>query len=99
MNNGIYNWIVLAVCAIAIAVLVGKVSSMGVEIQELKSSKNDSARTIAGLQGALKSSEVGLASVKEFTPGLGEYMTTIQLHAGKLWFAAKAANWELADYE
>ena len=26
-------------------------------------------------------------------------MTTIQLHAGKLWFAAKALNWELAEYE
>src|SRR5205823_3809884 len=28
-----------------------------------------------------------------------EYMTTIQLHAGKLWFATKASNWELAEYE
>ena len=26
-------------------------------------------------------------------------MSTIQLHAAKLWFAAKAANWELAEYE
>jgi hypothetical protein len=26
-------------------------------------------------------------------------MTTLQLHAGKLWLAAKASNWELADYE
>jgi hypothetical protein len=26
-------------------------------------------------------------------------MTIIQLHAGKLWFAAKASNWELAEYE
>jgi len=26
-------------------------------------------------------------------------MTTIQLHAGKLWFAAKALNWDLAQYE
>jgi len=26
-------------------------------------------------------------------------MTTIQLHAGKLWFAALAANWDLAKYE
>lgn len=26
-------------------------------------------------------------------------MTTIQLHEGKLWFAAKAANWDLAQYE
>jgi hypothetical protein len=40
-----------------------------------------------------------LALAKELAPGLGEYMTTIQLHAGKLWFAAKASNWELAAYE
>ena len=33
------------------------------------------------------------------TPGLGEYMTTLQLHMGKLWFAGKAANWDLAGYE
>lgn len=26
-------------------------------------------------------------------------MTTIQLHAAKLWFAAKASNWRLAEYE
>ena len=26
-------------------------------------------------------------------------MTTIQLHAGKLWFAARASNWDLAQYE
>jgi hypothetical protein len=40
-----------------------------------------------------------LSSVKESTPGLGEFMTTIQLHMGKLWFAAKAKNWQLAEYE
>ena len=40
-----------------------------------------------------------MPTVKELAPGLGEYMTTIQLHAGKLWFAAKAANWDLAIYE
>jgi hypothetical protein len=39
------------------------------------------------------------AALKASAPGLGEYMTTMQLHAGKLWFAAKAANWELAGYE
>ncbi len=38
-------------------------------------------------------------TLKEAAPGLGDYMTTIQLHAGKLWFAADAANWELAAYE
>jgi hypothetical protein len=40
-----------------------------------------------------------LAAAKELAPGMGEYMTTIQLHAGKLWFAARAANWGLAAYE
>ena len=39
------------------------------------------------------------AALKASAPGLGEYMTTIQLHSGKLWFAAKASNWELAGYE
>src|SRR5262245_37833673 len=32
-------------------------------------------------------------------PGLGEYMTTMQLHVGKLWFAGQANNWDLASYE
>jgi hypothetical protein len=39
------------------------------------------------------------AALKASAPGLGEYMSTIQLHAGKLWFAAKATNWDLAGYE
>jgi hypothetical protein len=51
------------------------------------------------LQDSLKRVQAELAATKELAPGLGEYMTTIQLHAGKLWFAAKAANWDLAQYE
>jgi len=43
--------------------------------------------------------EAESAALKDAAPGLGEYMSTIQLHAGKMWFAAKAANWELAAYE
>lgn len=54
---------------------------------------------IAALQESLKRVEAELAGAKDLAPGLGEYMTTIQLHARKLWFAAKAANWELATYE
>lgn len=54
---------------------------------------------VAALQESLKRLQAELAIAKELAPGLGEYMTTIQLHAGKLWFAAKASNWELAAYE
>jgi hypothetical protein len=34
-----------------------------------------------------------------YTPGLGEFMTQISYRHGKLWFASKAQNWELANYE
>lgn len=33
------------------------------------------------------------------TPGLGEFMNTIQLHHAKLWFAGINKNWKLANYE
>jgi hypothetical protein len=34
-----------------------------------------------------------------YKPGLGEFMSGIQVHHEKLWFAGKAANWKLADFE
>ncbi len=34
-----------------------------------------------------------------YRPGLGEFMSSIQLHHEKLWFAGKNANWKLAAFE
>lgn len=34
-----------------------------------------------------------------YKPGLGEFMSGIQLHHAKLWFAGINNNWELADFE
>ncbi len=34
-----------------------------------------------------------------YTPGLGEFMSGIQGHHAKLWFAGTNQNWELADFE
>ena len=34
-----------------------------------------------------------------YKPGLGEFMTGIQLHHAKLWFAGQNQNWALADFE
>lgn len=34
-----------------------------------------------------------------YKPGLGEFMTSIQIHHAKLWFAGINENWELADFE
>jgi hypothetical protein len=43
--------------------------------------------------------QLTIDSLRAQTPGLGEYMTTMQLHTAKLWFAAEASNWKLAKYE
>ena len=34
-----------------------------------------------------------------YTPGLGEFMSGIQVHHEKLWFAGSAQNWKLANFE
>lgn len=34
-----------------------------------------------------------------YKPGLGEFMSSIQIHHAKLWFAGQTQNWALADFE
>lgn len=34
-----------------------------------------------------------------YKPGLGEFMSSIQVHHEKLWFAGTAQNWRLANFE
>ena len=34
-----------------------------------------------------------------YKPGLGEFMSGIQVHHAKLWFSGTAANWGLSDFE
>lgn len=34
-----------------------------------------------------------------YKPGLGEFMSNIQVHHAKLWFAGSSSNWKLADFE
>lgn len=36
---------------------------------------------------------------KAYKPGLGEFMSSIQVHHEKLWFAGQYQNWQLADFE
>jgi hypothetical protein len=86
----------LFICAIFIVVLFFKVLNLE---NRVRSFGEPNSAGMAAFQESLKRAQAELATVKELAPGLGEYMTTIQLHAGKLWFAAKASNWELAAYE
>jgi hypothetical protein len=34
-----------------------------------------------------------------YAPGLGEFMSSIQVHHAKLWFAGNNGNWDLANFE
>src|SRR5215813_12055427 len=95
MKDEPYFWGIVAL-VIVILFLIVRVVRLGNEVQEIRDKNN---RELASLQDSLKRAQAELAAAKLSAPGLGEYMTTIQLHAGKLWFAAKALNWELADYE
>jgi hypothetical protein len=49
------------------------------------------------LQSRIDSLEKKLATT--YKPGFGEFMSSIQIHHAKLWFAGKNKNWELADFE
>ena len=37
--------------------------------------------------------------IETYKPGFGEFMSGIQTHHAKLWFAGKNSNWPLADFE
>jgi hypothetical protein len=65
----------------------------------LHSKSNQYARTIVSLQDSLATLRADVDTLRGEAPGLGEYMTTFQLHMAKLWFAAHASNWGLAQYE
>jgi hypothetical protein len=49
------------------------------------------------LHQRLDSLELKLADT--YKPGFGEFMSSIQVHHNKLWFAGINQNWKLADFE
>ncbi|MEO8147918.1 MAG: hypothetical protein ABI723_09795 [Bacteroidia bacterium] len=49
------------------------------------------------LQNRIDSLEKNLADT--YKPGFGEFMSSIQTHHAKLWFAGQNENWKLADFE
>lgn len=55
----------------------------------------------AQLRSALKTHDAVLQELPRqfYAPGLGDMMHTLQLRHAKLWFAGKAGNWALAQFE
>ena len=96
MKHSVYLWSGLVVCAILIVILFLRVLSLEGQVRNVA---GRSGGELPAIQDSIKRVQAEMKAARETAPGLGEYMTTIQLHAGKLWFAAKAANWNLAQYE
>lgn len=61
------------------------------------SSCNEKSNNNQQLQARVDSLEKKLATI--YRPGLGEFMSGIQVHHAKLWFAGQNENWQLADFE
>jgi hypothetical protein len=74
-------------------------TAFGVVSSHLNSQHDDLKSTVVMLQDSLARLQLQVDSLKQQVPGLGEYMSAIQLHISKLWFASKASNWDLASYE
>ena len=58
---------------------------------------NSSGVANQDLRNRVDSLQQKLSSV--YKPGFGEFMSGIQVHHAKLWFAGQNNNWPLADFE
>ncbi len=58
---------------------------------------NNQQQTIQSLQLQIDSLQKHIHN--SYKPGFGEFMSSIQVHHEKLWFAGINQNWKLADFE
>jgi hypothetical protein len=78
-------------CAFEVHALQGRIDWMS---GALRAQKGEAA-------GAAPSANVEerLKKLEAAAPGLGEIMSGLQIHAAKLYFAGKARNWPLVEFE
>jgi hypothetical protein len=81
--------ITLLILVVGLYLMTGNISSRTSEF----------AKLVASLRDSLTTMNASINTLRDQAPGLGEYMSTFQLHMGKLWFATQASNWSLAQYE
>jgi hypothetical protein len=85
--------------SIALGILALIIVSQFLWTSSIKNNVERVAADFAQVRDSLDVLQRVVDSLKAQAPGLGDYMTTIQLHTAKLWFAGQASNWKLAKYE
>lgn len=58
---------------------------------------NQQTQKMQAMQDQIDSLQIELRD--SYKPGFGEFMSNVQSHHAKLWFAGKNQNWKLADFE
>jgi len=96
MNRLTITNIFTALLIVVVIILFLRVSSMW---KETAAENEALKKKLVQVRDSLNVLHNDIDTLRMQTPGLGEYMTTIQLHAAKLKFAATNSNWGLADYE
>src|SRR5438876_51182 len=92
INRNFASSVALALLSVVVVIIFIRVSSVSNESKRMKVA-------LIQLRDSLGSAHRSLDSLRAQRPGLGEYMSTIQLHVAKLWFAGQSSNWKLAKYE
>jgi hypothetical protein len=88
--------IVALVFMITLLSLVVRLYSM---TGNISSRTSEFAKMVASLRDSMSTMNASINTLRDQAPDVGEYMSTFQLHMGKLWFATQASNWGLAQYE
>jgi len=58
---------------------------------------SDNSDKISELQNRIDSLQLKVDD--SYKPGFGEFMSNVQIHHAKLWFAGTNQNWQLAEFE
>jgi hypothetical protein len=58
---------------------------------------SDNSNKISELQNRIDSLQLKVDD--SYKPGFGEFMSNVQIHHAKLWFAGTKQNWKLAEFE
>ena len=86
------GYLLAGVGILALVLLAARVFSLSSALDANRDTLESQRDSLALLQRQVD-------SLRLQVPGLGEYMSAVQLHVSKLWFAAKASNWALSEYE
>ncbi len=92
MNKNFALMVLFGALLLALGFLAAKTASNSADAER-------QSRVLANVSDSLAFTRRTVDSLRAQTPGLGEYMSSIQLHVAKLWFAGQASNWALARYE